>query len=203
MDYNINLQIYKALRIQGKGYNLMYSVWCQNGAHELYDMSWDTHQMTNLHPNAPSENGTNAYQMGMTTLLGRPVERVIHRLDAMVLVQKSCSGDVCREPWKQLHPNGGVKTLMGALQEKYDGYYKNSYELAKVGWQQCYTGLNSTSSSTLYLHANENPLWLNTTVVHLVRSAGQKRYSLPSFCCTGPTCILVLMAYLGLVSFVV
>ena len=43
VDYKKNLQIYKALRIQGKGYNLMYSVWCQDAAHELYDMSWDSY----------------------------------------------------------------------------------------------------------------------------------------------------------------
>lgn len=174
-DFDVNLNIYKALRVQGWGYNLMYSVWCQNSAHELYDMSWDPYQMTNLHPEAPSEmNTTNAYHMGMDTLLGRPVWRVIHRLDALVLVQKTCAGDSCRQPWNQLHPDGNVQDLAAALHTKYDRFYENSYNVAKVGWQQCYKGLSMHSSSTLYSLDNEQPLWLNETVVRLVRSAGHK-----------------------------
>ncbi|KAF2098540.1 alkaline phosphatase-like protein, partial [Rhizodiscina lignyota] len=125
-----NVQIYKALRIQGDGYNLMYSVWCQNKAHELYDMSWDQYQLTNLHPDAPTEAGqTNAYHRGMNTLLGRPIEQLIHRLDAVVLVQKSCKTEQCRQPWKQLHPNGTVSNLIDALDEKYDAFYNHSYQV--------------------------------------------------------------------------
>jgi hypothetical protein len=171
-----NLNIYKALRLHGRDYNLMYSVWCQNKSHELYDMTWDQYQMTNLHPDAPAEsNSTNAYHRGMNTLLGRPIEQVIYRLDALVLVQKSCVADTCREPWKQLHPNGGVTTLAGALNEQYDEMYENSYNVAKVGWKQCFNGLTAGNSSTLYELANEQPLWLNETVRSLVvRSAASK-----------------------------
>lgn len=172
-----NLNIYKALRVHGAGYNLMYSVWCQNGSHELYDMTWDQYQMTNLHPDAPTENNsTNAHHRGMNTLLGRPIEQVIHRLDAMVLVQKSCVADGCRWPWKQLHPEGGVSTLAEALNEQYDEFYLNSYNVAKVGWLQCFDGLTAGNSSTLYDLANEQPLWLNQTVRSLVvRSAASRR----------------------------
>ena len=160
-----NLQIYKALRLQGNGYNLMYSVWCQDGAHELYDMTWDPYQMTNLHPAAPAENSTtNVYVQGMNTLLGRPTERVVSRLDALVLVQKTCKADICREPWLQLHPDGKVSTLMDALDEKYDGFYENAYSVGKVGWKQCYTGYHANHSSTLYDLDNEQPIWLNETV---------------------------------------
>ena len=168
-----NLDIYKAVRIQGKGYNLMYSVWCQDSAHELYDMAWDPYQMTNLHPDAPAEPGAqNAYNKGMNTLIGRPTEEVIHRLDALVLILKTCVADVCCEPWKELHPNGNVKTLAHALHEKYDDLYKRSYSFAKVGWKQCYSGMDEDSSVTLYDLDNEEPVWLNETIVQL---AGIKR----------------------------
>lgn len=131
---------YKALRLQGPNYSLLYSVWCMNSAHELYDMSWDPYQMTNLHPDAPVEgNGTNAYNSGMKTMLGRPIDVLVHRLDALVLVLKTCVGDTCRWPWKQLHANGKVNTLMDALDEQYDAFYANSYAIAKVGWEDCYS----------------------------------------------------------------
>lgn len=85
VDAKTSLNIYKALRLHGEGYNLMYSVWCQNQAHELYDMTWDPQQMSNLHPAAPAENGSlNLFQQGMDTFLGRPTEQVIARLDALV-----------------------------------------------------------------------------------------------------------------------
>jgi hypothetical protein len=132
--------------------------------------------MTNLHPDAPSENNSsNAYQTGMRTLLGRPTELVIQRLDALTLVQKTCVADVCREPWQQLHPE--IKTLTDALQEKYDGFFANAYREAKVGWKQCYTGLNAHHSSTLYDIDNEQPVWLNSTVRNLVRSSASRTAS--------------------------
>jgi arylsulfatase A-like enzyme len=163
------LQIYKSLRIHGNGYNLMYSVWCKNDAHELYDMTWDQQQMTNLHPDAPVEDFfNNAYHRGMNTLLGRPIWQLIYRLDALVLIQKSCSADTCREPWKQLHPEGNVNTLADALNERYDAFYENSYKVAKVGWEVCFNGLQAGNSSTLYSLANEQPLWQNLRVRNAV-----------------------------------
>lgn len=165
-----NLQIYKALRVQGQGYNLMYSVWCQDAAHELYDMSWDRYQMTNLHPLAPAEEGqANAFHKGMQDLLGRPVEQVIHRLDALVLVEKTCVGIECREPWRQLQPNETVNNLLDALDERFDAFYNHSYNIAKVGWQQCYTGYNARHSATLYDTDNERPNWSNDTLKQEVR----------------------------------
>lgn len=140
---------------------MLYSVWCMNSAHELYgtyiapingdtsakvsifqstDMTWDPYQMTNLHPGAPVEgNGTNAYGSGMNTMLGRSIDELVHRLDALVLVLKTCVGDQCRWPWKQLHADGKVNTMMDALDEQYDKFYANTYAIAKVGWEDCYS----------------------------------------------------------------
>ena len=115
-------------------------------------MSWDPYQLTNLHPNAPTEgNKKNAYGSGMKTLLGRSVEQVIHRLDALVLVLKTCTGDQCRFPWNQLHPDNSVQNLSAALHERYDQFYRDSYSIAKVGWQECYSGFGTGGAdSTLY-----------------------------------------------------
>lgn len=194
-DADVNLYIYKALRIQGTGYNIMYSVWCQDGAHELYDMSWDPYQLSNLHPDAPKPpGGSNVYIQGHRNVLGRPTWQVLYRLDAMVLIQKTCIADVCRQPWLQLHPDGSVSNLMDALNEKYDKFYENSYKVAQVGWEQCYTGLSANSSSTLYSLENEKPIWLNMTIQQLVRSDGSKA----AFCNKWSW----LLAWLGLISFV-
>ena len=120
---------------------------------------------------APSEPGSaNAYHKGMQTLLDRPIEQVIHRLDALVLVEKTCVGIQCREPWRQLQPNEtGVNNLLDALDERFDACYNHSYEVAKVGWQKCYTGYNKRHSATLYDVENERPNWSNDTLVQMVR----------------------------------
>lgn len=128
--------------------------------------------MTNLHPDAPSENGTTPYSRGMDTVLGVPTWKLIHRLDALVLVLKTCSGEECRSPWKQLHTNGQVTNLLEALDPKWDNFYRNSYAVAKVGWVECYGGLSKESSSTLYSIANERPVWLDQKIVNKVRNAG-------------------------------
>lgn len=50
--------------------------------------------------------------------------RLQHRLDALLLVLKSCSGDTCRTPWKSVFPDGSVSSLQTALAEEFDGYFE-------------------------------------------------------------------------------
>jgi hypothetical protein len=45
------------------------------------------------------------------TLLRRKFEDLIPRLDALMMVLKSCKGDTCRKPWTALHPSGDVASL--------------------------------------------------------------------------------------------
>ncbi|KAL3457657.1 Arylsulphatase [Aspergillus heterothallicus] len=113
--YNNNT--YKAMRIIGDSYSLFYSVWCTN-EHELYDHINDPYQMTNLY-------GTSG-----TTLLGRRMDQVTSRLDALLLVLKSCKGTECTLPWKTLHPDGKVTTLSEALNPKYDAFYAAQPEIS-------------------------------------------------------------------------
>ena len=126
-------------------------------SYAITDMyQWDPYQMSNLHPNAPTEDGQQTpFEAGHKTILGRPTIQLIHRLDAVVLVQKTCKQNSCRIPWTQLHRNGSVKNLLNALDEKYDSYYARLHEVGKVGWENYYQG----NEATLYLKSNERPLW--------------------------------------------
>ncbi|EPS33769.1 hypothetical protein PDE_08731 [Penicillium oxalicum 114-2] len=101
---------YKAMRVIGDSYNLFYSVWCTN-EHELYDMKNDPYQMRNI------------FNTARGRLLGRDTKQVISRLDALLLVLKSCKSTECTRPWQVLHPDNKVTNLREALQPKYDAFY--------------------------------------------------------------------------------
>ncbi|KAF7587871.1 hypothetical protein BBP40_006640 [Aspergillus hancockii] len=115
---------YKALRVIGEGYNLYYSVWCTN-EHELYDLTTDPYELNNLHPSV-----TRGQEQ---TLLGYPIEKVISRLDALLLVLKSCKGSTCVEPWGVLHPAGDVQILSDALHGTFDAFYNEQVKV-EYGW---------------------------------------------------------------------
>ena len=70
-------------------------------------------------------------------LLGRPLSRVIDRVDALLLVLKSCKGNTCIQPWRVLHPEGSVDSLRDALHLKYDVFYTNQ---PKVSYSACENG---------------------------------------------------------------
>ncbi|KAH0095274.1 Arylsulphatase, partial [Aureobasidium melanogenum] len=117
---------FKGIRIVAEEYNLYYQVWCTD-EHELYDMSNDPGQMANL-----LEDGAEA-----DAVFGYPIETVVQRLDALLMVQKSCKGETCREPWRSLHPDGSVQSLRDAMAERYDGFYQGQ---VKVQWDYCHNG---------------------------------------------------------------
>ncbi len=92
----------------------MYAVWC-TGEHEFYDLKKDPYELKNLYNNANTQ--------------------LINRLDALLLVLKSCRAESCRNPWRVLHPNDkSVKTLEDALHKKYDAHYK---QFKKVTYEEC------------------------------------------------------------------
>ncbi|KAL2003750.1 hypothetical protein VTN02DRAFT_2386 [Thermoascus thermophilus] len=121
---------YKALRIIGDGYNLYYSVWCSN-EHELYDLTTDPYELNNIYPQGRVEDASDS------SILGRPLSQVIPRLDALLLVLKSCQGIACVKPWEVLHPAGDVGNLHDALSVKYDAFY---HAQAKVSYSRCESG---------------------------------------------------------------
>ncbi|KAI1377251.1 putative arylsulfatase [Hypoxylon crocopeplum] len=133
---------YKALRLSGPGYNLYYSVWCNN-EHELYDMDVDPGQLHNLL--SPSSSASTA------AAAGYPAGRVAARLDALLLVLKTCAGEPCRRPWAQLHPAGDVRSLADALAPRYDAFYdEERHRGAGVKYAYCANG---------FLPDAEGPTW--------------------------------------------
>ncbi|KAI9687426.1 MAG: hypothetical protein M1820_010439, partial [Bogoriella megaspora] len=120
---------YKGVRIinDRTGYNLYYRVWCNND-HEIYDMNTDPGQLDNLWliPNA--------------TLLGFPLYTVVTRLDALLMILKSCTADTCRWPWRVLHPAGNVHNLAEALKPQNDDYYTMEMKARGVNFSHCAWG---------------------------------------------------------------
>jgi arylsulfatase len=142
---------FKSARIIGRGYSFSYTVWC-SGGHELYDMNVRSmlspcpFLLTHISQRDPGQM-KNLMEEQTLPLAGRTIKEVADRIDALLLVLKSCKQDACREPWKQHHPNGSVKTLKDALSPKYDAYYASQ---PKVAYKECQTG---------YLLGFEGPQW--------------------------------------------
>lgn len=59
-----------------------------------------------------------------------------------MMVLKSCEGDACRYPWRQLHPGGKVNNLAEALNSRFDKFYKNQ---PKVSFSACDLGYHIKS----------------------------------------------------------
>ncbi|KAL2818147.1 alkaline-phosphatase-like protein [Aspergillus cavernicola] len=119
---------YKGLRLFSDDYSLYYSVWCIGGR-EFYNLKDDPLQTVNLAAN-PSRH--EAYRIA-----DRPLNRIFQRLNALMMVLKSCNEDSCREPWAQLHPDGNVNSLADALDTSYDRFYANQ---PRVSFSECSLG---------------------------------------------------------------
>ena len=133
---------YKAIRLVGEGFNVYYSIWCNN-EHELYDMARDPGQMANLLADSSDAS---------SSISGFPVSKVVSRLDALLLVLKSCGGETCREPWKQLHPAGHVRSLRDALAGAYDAFYE---EQVKVDFSFCWNGYWPEAEGAMFEEAGQ------------------------------------------------
>ena len=154
---------YKATRVIGKGYNLMYSVYC-SGEHELYDMTADPAQTNNLVTNnnspqasrtpsadepaqSPSKNGKRQVSGATKIKIGdieASFESIRDRLDALTAVLMKCKGDTCTKPWKVLHPSGDVHTFKDAMLAKFDSFY---HQQEKVKFDSCTDGYFAESES--------------------------------------------------------
>ncbi|KAK8116893.1 uncharacterized protein PG998_005174 [Apiospora kogelbergensis] len=98
---------YKTLRMLGDRQSWLFAVWC-TGQMELYDTAADPYELVNL--------------------AGKPEhEAVLSRLNALLLVTKSCAENTCRDPWAVFTPNNGtdekVATMKEAMDTKYDAYF--------------------------------------------------------------------------------
>jgi len=124
---------YKALRLVSGNYSLYYSVWC-TGEHEFYNLHNDPGQMHNLFSDAKLARDFE--------LAGRSFQDVVYRLDALLVVLKTCKGDSCIHPWSELHPSSASSSasptsLLQALDPAYDSFYQTH---PKVGFSSCELG---------------------------------------------------------------
>ncbi|KAM0257585.1 hypothetical protein ACHAQJ_004285 [Trichoderma viride] len=125
---------YKGLRIEAEDYGFYYSVWCSNEK-ELYDMRADPGQLNNLL--SPKENQNSVTTIAINGQQEWSLEQVVDRLDALMMVLKSCKQESCIHPWKSLHPSGNVHSLLSALSLEYDDFYR---EQVKVSYTKCEGG---------------------------------------------------------------
>ncbi|KAF7557311.1 hypothetical protein G7Z17_g832 [Cylindrodendrum hubeiense] len=100
---------YKGLRVVSEEYSMYYSVWCTNET-ELFDL-----KTNNL---ATTINNVSKYQIA-----GRPLDQILARLNALIMVLKTCKNRVCTHPWESLHPDGNIQSLKQALNERFDEFY--------------------------------------------------------------------------------
>ncbi|KAJ3536104.1 hypothetical protein NM208_g6860 [Fusarium decemcellulare] len=118
---------YKTLRLVGEKTAYLYSKWC-TGESELYNTLDDPFELHNLAKNPDMET-----------------RRLIHRLNGLLLVTKSCRQDHCRNPWSVLQssceehnncPTSGeiFSNFQAAMDAKYDTFFKS---LPHVQFKEC------------------------------------------------------------------
>ncbi|KAH7396959.1 alkaline-phosphatase-like protein [Phaeosphaeria sp. MPI-PUGE-AT-0046c] len=162
---SIRNNTYKGLRLIGEDYSIYYSVWC-TGDKEYYDMTRDPGQMENYYDD--EDKDIKAKRDGYE-IAGRSFASIVDRLDALMMVLKSCKGDACRDPWNVLQPGKGIKTLKDALIHKFDDFYNNQ---PKVKFDECALG---------YIREVEGPQHVNVYDEETWGREGLETYKRPSF----------------------
>lgn len=129
-----------------------YSVWC-TGERELYDLIQDPEQLRNLL--APL-NSLGAFalfhsELDELMILNKATIRLLHRLDALMLVFKTCIGEACADPYSKLLPHRsqrlGTSGFADLLDPDLDEYFAR---LPKVSFKACDLG---------YHRALKQPEW--------------------------------------------
>ncbi|KAK9786197.1 putative Arylsulfatase [Seiridium cardinale] len=96
-------------------------------ASEAFDLSYttDPHQSINIYDKARNISGYRG-------------EKLMARLDALLLTLKGCKGRIRARPWETLHPQGNVANLAQALDSEYDQFYLE--QQVKVSFSECIGG---------------------------------------------------------------
>lgn len=131
---------YKTLRIVDEDESWLYTKWCTDDS-ELYKTSDDPYELENLIVTKANDTET---------------LRLINRLNALLLVTKSCSDGTCRNPWSVLQPvsessnatvdtggdgrvgvmNGTITNLHEAMNHQFDAFFAS---FPKVAFAECMT----------------------------------------------------------------
>lgn len=123
-----------------------YSVWC-TGERELYDLVSDPHQVRNLLAPLNAAGPFAAFDTRSedgTPLVSLRLQRALNRLDALLLVLKTCSGTVCTNPYAALFPDlaAGEEVYRYAqvTHPRFDAYFSS---LPRVRFAECALGFQS------------------------------------------------------------
>lgn len=99
----------------------------------------DYYELTNL------ANSTNARH-----------QRVLTRLNAVLLYMKSCTGDICRDPWAPLTPPGVEKPVANfeeAMNPEYDDFFD---QFPKFEFGECMTYQYAPNETPFYPPSSES-----------------------------------------------
>ena len=85
------------------------------------------------------------------------LHQLIHRLDALLMVLKTCKERQCTHPWETLFPEDILRYLGDALDPSFEDFFER--EVSNVKFQMCEKGYNAES---------EGPMWDGKQVYGLV-----------------------------------
>ncbi|CAI0650882.1 unnamed protein product [Colletotrichum noveboracense] len=109
---------YKTLRLVGNEFSWLFVKWCTNEM-ELYNTQDDPYELVNL------INSTDT-----------SVQQLLTRLNAILMVTKSCTQETCRDPWAVLQPpnSSQITTLTEALSSDHDAFFAS---IPQVQFNEC------------------------------------------------------------------
>ncbi len=116
-------------------------------ANEFLSIQRDPGQLHNYFTNASPED--------TYSIAGRTFSHILNRLDALMMVLKSCKARECTHPWEVLHPAGNVRSLIEALEETFDAFYE---EQPKVAFNTCQLGHLKNEEGPQNVNAYEGPV---------------------------------------------
>ncbi|KAF4460984.1 arylsulfatase precursor, partial [Fusarium albosuccineum] len=118
---------YKTLRIVGEDSGWLFSRWCEANTTELYNTL-----LTNLAINPSAEH-----------------RRLMDRLNAVLLVTKSCNQESCRDPWQILRDDSGddFMNLEQAMDPKFDTFFA---ALPSVRYKECLDYQDTSNEGPYY-----------------------------------------------------
>lgn len=120
---------YKSLRLVGSEHSWLFIKWCTNEV-ELYNTRDDPFELVNV-----ARGGGNSTQKTNGTYgtsEDLEVQRLLSRLNAILLVTKSCTRNTCRDPWILLQPPNAtapITSLKAALDPAHDAFYASLPEM--------------------------------------------------------------------------
>lgn len=100
-------------------------------------MQNDPYEVNNLYPTNHSSQFTFQHY-NSSYVQSVKLGTLISRLDALLLVLKTCKARECTHPWEVLHPEGDVLHVYHALHSRFDDFYEVQQE--KVSFSRCEKG---------------------------------------------------------------